>query len=213
MSVTTISGYTLFPHRANYAAQPRLDRVWTTGITDSERGQEQRIALRAVPRRMLQWTITADDLEKFSQLADRILSAAKSGRACAPLWGRGSELASDASGSTVVLTSTAWPWLAGDRLFFLDDDDGYEIATVASVAGTTLTLATPLAATHAGEFIWPLIFGRFSADNLGLLTSRHGQAQLTISELTSPDAATLGAEVAQIDGVGGWIIGDTFIVQ
>lgn len=220
MSVLTINGgHVLFPHRVNTAQDPTWEKRWENQIADSEFGRESRASLRKASRLTLRWTVTSLDVAEDNQLADRILAAKKTGLAAAPLWGRGSQLAFDASGSQAILEPTLWQWRPGDWAFFLDASGNFDAALVDSldpfgVGGPVLNLATPLAGSYrAGELVWPIIMGKFSADNLSGLTPQHGQAQLSISELTSRDAAGLGAYGPQLDGVGYWIIEDTNIVQ
>lgn len=213
MSVETVNGHVLFPHQANFGAAPSLDRWWETEIADSEFGQESRFGLRAVPRKVLKWDVTAQDLQEQSQLADRILAAMRSGLACAPHWGRGSVLVNRVTGVTVTIETSLWPWAADDYLIFIDDNGDYEVAQILTAVGTTITLTASVASPHSSVYVWPLIFGRFSVDGYSLLTSRHGQATLAISELTSPESVTVGTQGPAIDGIGGWIIGDTFIVE
>jgi len=213
MSVETVNGHVLFPHEANYGEAPRIERWWETEVADSEFGQESRFGLRAVPRKVLQWTVTAKDLQEQSQLADRILTAMRSSLACAPHWGRGSELVNRVTAATVTIETSLWPWAADDYLIFIDEDGDYEVAQILTAVGTTITLTQSVSSPHAGVYIWPLIFGRFSIDGYSLLTSRQGQATITIAELTSPESETVGTASPEIDGIGGWIIGDTFIVE
>lgn len=214
MSVDTVNGHVLFPHRANWADRPKLSRRWENEVSDSEFGNESRYALRSVPRKVLEWTVTARDLQEQSQLVDRIVAAMNSGLACAPQWGRASELAEDvaAGDSTIEVEPTLWPWAADDYMILLDGDE-FEVAQILSVAGEILTLTAGVAGAHVGPFVWPLFFGQFDVDNYGLISERQGSATLSIAELTSPEAVTIGTSTPEIDGIGGWIISDTFEVQ
>jgi len=137
----------------------------------------------------------------------------KNGLACAPHWGRASVLAEIVTDDQVQIEASLWPWAEDDYLILIDDDGAFEVGQIASVAGNILTLTAAVDDPHRGPYVWPLIFGTFRIDNYGLLTSRIGAANLSISELTSPDAVTIGTASPEIDGIGGWIIGDTFIVQ
>ena len=214
MSVATINGFVLFPHRANYGTEPTWERRWESQVADSEFGSESRTALRAVPRVMIRWGVTSRDIAEQSQLMDRIVAARRSGRACSPMWGRGSELASTVTGAAVSLEPTLWNWREGDFAFFVDDAGNFDCIEVAAVGVNSLTLLSPVSRSyHSGNYIWPLIFGRFGADNVQALTARNGQCSLSITELTSRDAETVGATTPGGEGVGSWIIEDDNEVQ
>jgi hypothetical protein len=214
MSVQLVNGHVLFPHRANYGELPQWERRWQNEVVDSEFGQESRFALREVPRVMIKWKVTSADIAENSQLADRILAAKKSGLACAPYWGRGSELAAIVSGSTIEIEASLWPWAQDDYCLLIDASGNFEVGQLAGVAGSTLTLTGPVARPyHSGGFVWPLIFGQFAADGLSALTARFGEATLTIVELTSPDTVGIGTPSPGPDGIGEWIIEDTFVCQ
>lgn len=219
MSVELVNSHVLIAHRANYGDSPDWERKWSSDVVDSEFGEESRFAQRLVPRAMLKWTVTAAELAEQSQLADRIMAAKKLGKACAPYWGRGSELAIHASEDTATIETSFWPWAIGDYIIFIDDNGNFDVRQLDNVAGTSLTLNAPLSRLYrSGTFCWPLIFGRFNCDNMKALTQRNGEVAMSIQELTSPDAEAIGTADAPIDGIAGenipgWIIGSTFIVH
>lgn len=215
MSVELVNGHVLFPHRSNWSTPPDMDRSWQSNVIDSEFGDETRFSLRQFPRRTVRWYVTARDLTEQSQLADRILAAKRSGLACAPAWGRSCELAAAVTAAAVQVEPTLWPWAQGDFLLLIDDGGNHDARQVASVLGNVLTLSVPVSRPyHAGLLIWPLIFGKFVADSLQLITMRNGHATLSISELTSPDSADrLGTPGPGGEGIGFWYVEQDFVVQ
>ncbi|MCL4179174.1 MAG: hypothetical protein KJ072_15710 [Verrucomicrobia bacterium] len=186
MSVELVNGYVLLPHAPDWNVKPQLRREWRTSITDAVTGAEDRLSFRQLPLRGVEFQILACTLEEQRKLAARVLAAKKSGWAAVPLWGRGSVLASPASGDTVTLASeTAWEWAADDYAFFsnLDPDvpDAYEVRQVTGIAATVLTLDQALARTYR-HFCWPIIFGRFKCDDLRSVTSYHGSVRVSVLE-------------------------------
>ncbi len=183
-------------------------------IEDAEFGNESRHAMRAAPRRSVRWKVTPTDIQENAGLIDRILAAKKSGLACAPFFGRGSEIATEVSGTTLEIEPTLWTWAEGDYLILIDDAGNYDVRQVEAIAGETITLDSAVSRSYGcGLFVWPLLFGRFNCDGLNALRAEIGEASLTVQELTSAEAETVGVAGPPIDGIGGWIIEDTFIVQ
>ncbi len=213
--IALVNDFVLFPHRANYGTEPSWQRRWENQVVDSEFGEESRAGLRAVPRVLIQWGITSRDIAEQSQLMDRILAARKSGKACAPHWGRGSELAAAVTGTAVAIESdSTWPWQAGDFAFLVDDAGDYDAIEVDSVGVSSFTLVSPVTRSyHAGTFVWPLVFGKFGCDNYRALTARVGEASMSITELTSRDAETVGSTTPNPGGIGYWYLEDDFEVQ
>lgn len=213
MAITLINGCVWLPHRPNWSQPPVARRVWRTEIAEALPGKETRQSLRAVPRRQIAFSIFPRSLPERVRFESRLDAALKSGFACAPLHGFASPLAAGvASGSmSLVLThNPAWSWQAGDYVALSADDEIYDVAAVTNYAGTTLTLATPLNyAWDASSLVWPVIFGKFTADKLNALTNWHEQARLTIAEVTSGRAVQIGATPAHVPGVGEQIIGST----
>lgn len=214
MSVELVNGHVLLPHVANYAREPEWNRAFQNEIVDSEFGAESRFALRGVSRLGLSWSVTTQDIQDDARLIDRIIAAKKTGLACSPAFGRGIKLATNVTGTAVVIAPTLWPLAQNDYVLLSNGSDAYDVRQLAAVAGVNLTLSAAVSRTYySGTFLWPLIFGRFSCDAIDALLSEIGEASLSIRQKTSHQAATVGTADAPIDGIGGWIIDDTFIVQ
>ena len=214
MSVELVNDHVLLPMRANYADAPVADRRWQNTLEDAEFGNESRFALRSVPRRSVRWRVTPSDIQQNARLLDQIIAARKSGLACAPFFGRGSEIAVEVTGTTLEIEPTLWEWNEGDYLILIDEAGGYDVRQVETVVGETITLDSAVSRAYGcGLFVWPLIFGRFDCDSLSALRAEIGEASLSVQELTSGEAETVGVAGPPIDGIGGWIIEDTFIVQ
>jgi hypothetical protein len=186
MSVELVNGFVLFPHAPDWNVKPQFRREWRTSVADAVTGTEDRLNFRHLPLRGVEFQVTPFTLEEHRKLLARVLAAKKSGWAAVPLWGRGSVLASPASGDSATLASeTAWPWAADDYLFFSNlepgDPDAYEVRQVESAATGVLTLDQTLTRTYR-RFCWPILFGRFRGDSLQILTSYHGSVRISVLE-------------------------------
>lgn len=217
MSVQLVNSHVLLPHLANYKAKPRRKRRWQTGISEGVTGAESRQAFRAKPLISLAWTVTPWSLQEQTQLDDRIRAAKKSGKGCAPYWGRASILQNACNGSSAVLLSTHWNWSEDDYIFFLDATDPkhpvFNVRQVTAVVGQTLTLSSAVSQTFAaGSFVWPLLFGKFEMDGMPVANPERVGPRLKISEMLSADDQDLGSAPAP-DGIGEMAIGTTLEVQ
>jgi hypothetical protein len=214
MPVNLINDFVLFPNPANWADAPTWKRIWETEVSESVTGAESRNALRSQPRVTLSWLITPRTLPEQLQLDDRLRAAAKSGKACAPLWGRASILAANVTNTTVNLSAPSWNWRVGDYIFFLDTNGNYDVRQLSAVIGAAFTLSQTVSRTYlAGSQVWPILFGKFSSENMEAVTSWHGSVNVTIQEMTPSGSAVVGSFTNGSDvGIGVMKIGSTFIV-
>lgn len=226
-----VNGCVLFPHMSDWRTKPQHKRTWETEIAESLSGAETRTGMRAVPRRSVTFSITAD-LEERVRLEARMDAAAESGYGAAPLHGRASTLmnAAPAGSQANILLNLggAWSWKAGDYAILILDDVTYDVAPVINATLTAdgtwtadsglpvdqpaLSLAVPLNYSwRANTLVWPVIFGKFSPGKETAMTGRHGAVTITVSELTSGRSAQIGA-AAPGPGVGRQVIGKTNVV-
>ena len=134
-----------------------LERLmWATDVLAARDGTEQRVSLRAKPRRSLEFSILVgrDD----AALLDVLLSAWQSRVYALPIWPDKGVLAITVSaGSTVIpLTTTHLEYEADGLLVIGSDSRNTEAAEVLSVASNAVTLKQPLLQTWpAGAFVTP----------------------------------------------------------
>lgn len=134
-----------------------LERLmWTTDVLAARDGTEQRVSLRAKPRRSLEFSILVgrDD----AALLDVLLSAWQSRVYALPIWPDKAVLAATVTaGSTLVpLTTTNLEYEADGLLVIGLDSRNTEAAEVLSVASNAVTLKQPLLQTWpAGAFVTP----------------------------------------------------------
>ena len=134
-----------------------LERLmWATDVLTSRDGTEQRVSLRAKPRRSLEFSILVgrDD----AALLDVLLSAWQSRVYALPIWPDKAFLsAAITAGSTVIPISTTNLEYEADGLLVIGSDSrNTEAAEVLSVASNAVTLKQPLLSNWpAGSFVVP----------------------------------------------------------
>lgn len=188
MSVTLVNSHVLLPDAPNWRERPEWTRAWQTEIADGVTGAEQRGAMRQVPRIGLSYTVTPLDAQAQNQFEDRVRAALKLGLAAVPYWGRGTPLASAASGTSASLASPYFPFAVGDYVLLLDLSDPaapvFETRQLTSV-GATIGWSGALTNTYpAGAFVYRLLFGTLKAQDLGAITNHRGEARLEFRERT-----------------------------
>lgn len=224
-----LNGCVLFPHLSDWTTKVAPKRVWETEIAESIKGAESRASMRAVPRRSVTFSITADLRERV-RLEARMDAAAATGFACAPLHSRSSTLtnavAAGAQANILLNLNGAWNWKAGDYAILIRDDVTYDVLAVINSGLTAdgtwtadsglpvdqpaLSLAGPLTyGWPANALVWPLIFGRFSAGKESALNGHYGGVAITVSELVSGRSAQVGQLPVPRPGIGQQVIGKT----
>lgn len=134
-----------------------LERLmWATDVLTARDGTEQRVSLRAKPRRSLEFSILVgrDD----AALLDVLLSSWQSRVYALPIWPDKAFLsAAITAGSTVIpITTTNLEYEADGLLVIGSDSRNTEAAEVLSVASNAVTLKQPLLQTWpAGAFVAP----------------------------------------------------------
>lgn len=199
MSSELINGHVLVADLPGWQRGVSLMRRWRTEIEETVTGAEDRGAMREVPRLRLRYDIGTRTQVQRAELEDKLRAALKSGKAAVPFWGRASDLATDASGTSAELATTNWPWQTGDFILFLDASDlerpVHAVRQITGKTGFTLTLNSALPqAFAAGSLVWPLLFGKPEADSAALTTSRQAEVKFTLSEqVGSTRAGAAGA--------------------
>jgi hypothetical protein len=210
MSVERVNNHVLFAS-CNWSLRPEWARRWQTESVPAVAGQQSRLALRAVARHELSFSITPRDGIESARLDDAIREAKKFGRACAPFWGRGCQLTAAVASATVTCL-LGWDWQAGDHAF-LQSGDSHAVelveAAVLDAGVWTLTLADAVTAPQAG-FVRPLIFGVFNCSEVTAKSPRHGPVQISIRELTNARSVQIGETPVAVAGIGTIELEDDF---
>lgn len=187
MSIELVNDYVLISGQPNWRTQVTCSRQWETEVAAIVTGAEDRGAMRETPRLRLQFEPLLLTVTQQAQHDAAVIAAMRSGKAAVPYWGRASDLASDASGTSATIATNSWPWQVNDYAFFLDATDlenpVYCVRQITGKTGLVLTLDSALPQTFkAGALIWPLLFGKLSIDDQAALTSHRAPGRLTLEE-------------------------------
>lgn len=211
--IELVDGHVLFHWPANWAVSPRRSRKRQGGLAVALTGAEARVAMRDVARERFEWRVTLRNVNEQAEFESAVYAAAKSGLACAPRWGRGFLLTSDASGTSIELQSgRGAKWKTGDWVFLQAHDDLYDAREVTGVVDDTLTVSALSREYPAGSYCWRLVFGKFESDPARLLGEDAEHAALSISEMVSRDSATIGNVAGPGTGIGAMIVESDFQV-
>ncbi len=212
--IELVNDHVLFPELANWFEKPLWQRRWQTEISSAVTGAESRIALRAEPRASLTWLVTPVNMPDQAIFDDQIRAAKEGGFACAPYAGRAFILQGDVDADTAGLDRD-WPGTFALFVLFITSSGLYEVREVAAAGTDTITLDQAVARTYAaGTFCWPLIFGKFTCEDMPARSPAYGPLKITIEELVSPASEQLGEVVADTsEGIGSWAVGPTLEVQ
>jgi hypothetical protein len=151
----------LWEHAPDWSGGYQLTRSFRTDIFKSRNNNEQRRALRDVPRLRAAWR--TKPIGSYLRSARHFLRAAQNRPTVAPDFARYSLTTGASSGGASTLTMTSPPaWIAAGQLLVLCGTTS-EVVEVASVVGSTITLDGALAnAWPSGSVVRPGIFGLLS---------------------------------------------------
>jgi hypothetical protein len=185
MPVETVNGHVLLPHYPDWTRKVQRARVWQTSVDRALTGFEVRAALRPKSRERLTFRVESRDPDDLVRLLARVDAALKAGLGCCPGWGRGIPLTT-AGGTEVRLSRPAWDDVQTGSFLFLAKPDGgeaFEVVEVEEVYGDSITLAEALVgAWGAGEWAWPLLFGRPAFSAVEFRTDWHAGVTITLTE-------------------------------
>jgi hypothetical protein len=146
----------IWPFPPNWTNPVNETLEWVTEVLKAYEGSEQRIELRAVPRRGLSYDFTLKGAN--AQHFDNILWGWQNRAFAVPYWQyRGSVTSAVAIGSSFIPVNTADSgYVAGQTLALVLSPDVYEILQIASVSPTGLNISNPNAlAWPAGSSVYP----------------------------------------------------------
>lgn len=201
--VGTLSAARLWPYHPDWASGFEIRRAFLTDITTSRNNSERRRALRDVPRVSASYSsaITGDSL----QSAKHYLRAWQNKPSAVPDFSRYVATTGSSSGGSSALTVAAPPaWLAADRLAVICSGSDMELVEVTGVAGSTVSLADPLAsAWPSGSIVRPVIFGLLDA-NLRSARLTRGAHRLDVRIACYPGAEPVEDEGTASDVFNGY---------
>lgn len=171
---------TVFGFRPDWSAGVLERLEWLTDVMASRGGLEQRVALREIPRRSLEFSILAAGGDHGR--LDALLSAWQSRPFVLPIWPDKGRLDGPApAGAMALATDTAGrEYQAGGTAVLLSDADRCESVEIDAVLPGVLSLRTPVAVDWpAGSSIYPARQSRLvPSQTVRWLTGRAAQAAL-----------------------------------
>lgn len=155
----SIENYPVWPFPPNWTSTVGETLEWLTDILQSPTGSEQRRSLRYFPRRMINFTISAEGEEH--SLLDMLLSAYGSQEWYLPVW-YNTTIASAASVGAVIACEPGLGIAVGTPVFISGPTVyDYQVGEVASMTSTSITLVdAPSTVVPAGTLIYPMTVGR-----------------------------------------------------
>lgn len=167
-SKLTVTGrrVVVFGFAPNWADGVTERLEWLTDVLESQDGTEQRVRLRAIPRRSFEYQL---DLAGHDVRVMETLLHAWAARVFAvPVWTDRTVLTAPVSvGATAVTVSDAAnsDYHAGGLVAFWSDNQHHEVGEIASLTGNALTLKQPLSrGWPAGTKVYPARFARVDGD-------------------------------------------------
>lgn len=146
---TTLAAATPFPIPDDGENPVTLTRAWLTNVMTTESGQEQRAALRAMPRRTLSYTAMFEDAAKAGQFKALLAAAPERLRFIVPLWPRYAVPTSFPDASTIDGEFADRGFVAGAQGAMLWQSESlWELVDVETVADDALALSTPIGGTY-----------------------------------------------------------------
>ena len=186
--------YTVLPFLANWdAMRPKFRLTWDTEIEQSLRGYEARGSYRKHPRPRLSYAVDMTNAGELVNLLRRTFhvdhatahlpdATAGTSRVAVPWAGRESFIQTWTS-TTITIDPTPHTWAVNDWLIVWGEFTGYVVASVAALAGSTLTLSTSIAGLELSDgcMVHPLFFGRMDAPDIDLQSSLDGDVPFVVT--------------------------------
>lgn len=183
---------TVFGHAPNWDEPVRERLAWLTDVLLAEGGIEQRIGLRAAPRRALEYALLTRDRHETNRL-ETLLVGWQARLFAVPVWTEYQALAADLPAASLSLSvATADYEFAANGLALLwRAHDDYEAVEIDSVGGSSLTLkAATLSAWPAGTRVYPVRLARLpSQQKFTRETAHHLRGSVAFEFTDNPGVA------------------------
>jgi hypothetical protein len=155
----------LAPFKPNWRSPVKIDVEFKTDIIVSRSGQEQRRALRAKPRKRLEFTALAYNAKL--RLVNEILDSAQTSIIIMPEFTRRGRVVSPMIGGALeaVVDTPVPPWIVPDAAVILGSGERFESRRVDSVVGNIVTFTSASVEPWvAGTLIYPALSGTLAQD-------------------------------------------------
>ena len=183
----TLIGSRLFPwpFKADSGEEIVEELGYLTDLMQAYRGDEQRVQLRAIALRGLEFSVLLDDA-RDAQHANALLHGGQAGLFGVPMWMHANPLGAtvQVEDTTIVVETSDVPWAPGDLVFLWRNPYSWEALTVESVASGIITATTgaTLEWPPALTLVMPIRLGRLSPEErIAWHALRIGGARLAFS--------------------------------
>lgn len=149
----------VWPFPPDWSSRVSETLEWVTDILQSPTGSEQRRSIRFFPRKTLDFSVTLWDSE--ATFLDNLLMSYSAGDWYLPIWYE-TIVTSEQSTTTFIPCQRSPSLRAGGAIFIAGDTPfDYQIAEVASVSTTGITVTAPLnRLVTPGTLVYPMTTGR-----------------------------------------------------
>lgn len=182
----------VFGHPPNWAEPVRERLNWLTDVLLTQSGIEQRIGLRAAPRRGLEYALATLNRHETNRL-ETVLIGWQARIFAVPVWTDVQTLAAPlAAGSLSIPCTTAdYEFAAGGLALLWRAHDDYEALEILSVDVAALTLkSATLADWPAGTRVYPIRLGMLpQRQGFTRATGHHVTGQVAFSFVDNPGVA------------------------
>lgn len=183
-------------HPPDWSEPVREKLHWKTDVLTTQAGIEQRIGLRAAPRRGLEYALTTQSRQQSNRLEMQLLGW-QARLYAVPVWTDGQTLSANLSAGslTIPCVTSGYEFTASGLALLWGAADNYEAVEVGSIGASSITLkVATLAAWPAGTRLYPVRLGRlpqrqgFTRETAQHLSGRIGFAFTDNPGVTSADS-------------------------
>lgn len=156
-------GFSLFDFKPNWQNPVREVFNWKTDIIISQRGQEQRRALRALPRQAFAYDVLQNGRDAFD-LENRLYGAPTQNWAL-PVWTDTGTLTANASADALefFINTVGLGFKLGGYILIYASPAKYEFARITSIANNKIQITEGLFYSwQAGATVYPLTFAKIA---------------------------------------------------
>lgn len=183
----------VFGHAPDWSEPVRERLNWLTDVMLTQAGVEQRIGLRAAPRRGLEYALATLDRHQTNRL-ETLLLGWQSRLFAVPVWTEVQTLSASlpAASLTIPCTTMDYEFVADGLALLWRTHDDFEAVEIDSVGASSLTLkAATVAAWPAGTRVYPVRLGQMPArQSLSRETGHHLSGRVAFSFIDNPAVAS-----------------------
>lgn len=184
----------VFGHAPDWSEPVRERLNWLTDVLLTQAGVEQRIGLRAAPRRGLEYALATLDRHQTNRL-ETLLLGWQSRLFAVPVWTEVQTLSSSlpAASLTIPCTTVDYEFVADGLALLWRTHDDFEAVEIDSVSASSLTLKAATVATWpAGTRVYPVRLGQMPArQSLSRETGHHLSGRVAFSFIDNPAVASV----------------------